>query len=174
MFFLALVIHLNTVQITQMSPPQIWDCRISGFCFQTYATISTLLVLCMIVVFDRLYSIVKPHKAASFNTFKRVKITILCVTAISVIYNVPNLFVIISNGRQCSLNIKSTFSVIYYWMSNIFNFGFIFCSLLTMNCVIIPGGSSTAECSKWSSSACTQLRANKMAYIIKFFRTFIQ
>ena len=44
---------------------------------------------------------------------------------------------IISNGRQCLLNIKSTFSVIYYWVSNILNSGFTFCSLLTMNCVII-------------------------------------
>ena len=104
-------------------------------CFQSSATVSTLLVLCM--TFDRLYSIVKPHKAASLNTLKRAKITILCVTATSIIYNVPNLFEIISNGRQCLLNIKSTFSVIYYWVSNILNPGFTFCSLLTMNCVII-------------------------------------
>ena len=118
-----------------MSPSQIWYCRIYTFCFQVAAIVSTLLLLCM--TFKRLYSIIKPHKAASVNTVKRAKITILCITTISIIYNAPSLFLIISDQGQCFVDRKSLFSAIYYWVCNTLNLGFTFCSLLTMNCIII-------------------------------------
>ena len=52
---------------------------------------SNHLVLSM--TFDRFYSIIRPHKAASFNTTKRAKITISCVVFESIFINIPHWFV---------------------------------------------------------------------------------
>ena len=46
-----------------------------------------------VVTFERLYSIIRPHKAASFNTVKRARITIVCIYLLCYTYGVPFLFI---------------------------------------------------------------------------------
>ena len=60
---------------------------------------STFFILSM--TFERFYSIIKTHKAASFNTVKRAKIIILCTVMISVVYYLPHIFITSSEGRRC-------------------------------------------------------------------------
>ena len=92
------------------------------------------------MTFDRFYSIIKPHKAASFNTVKRAKITISCIILFSLIYNIPHLFISSIQGIQClpyGDAMGKVYGKLYYWLSFIINFALAFVLLLTMNSVII-------------------------------------
>ena len=99
---------------------------------------STLFILSM--TFDRCYSILRPHKAASFNTVKRAKITIATITVLSLLYNIPQYFLSKSTGANCVPYAKGgqyLYGQLYYWMSFLINFGGPFLLLLIMNCFII-------------------------------------
>ena len=92
------------------------------------------------MTFDRFYSIIRPHKAASFNTVKRAKITIVCIVVISSLYNIPHLFLTSHDGWQClpyGTAMDKTYGEFYYWMSFIVHYALPFVLLLTMNSVII-------------------------------------
>ena len=73
-----------------MPPNQQWHCNL----------VLTVLVVCqccstyfiVIMTFERFYSIIRPHKAASFNTVKRAKIIIICIVIFSSFLNIPDLF----------------------------------------------------------------------------------
>ena len=92
------------------------------------------------MTFERVYGILRPHKAASFNTVKRAKITIICVVIFSILYNSPHIFLSSSVGRQCipyGQAMKVVYGQFYYWLSFILQFALPFVLLLSMNCVII-------------------------------------
>ena len=92
------------------------------------------------MTFDRFYSIIMPHKAASFNTVKRSKKTMICIVIFSTLYNIPHMFLTFTVGNSCipfGKGMVSTQGQFYYWLSLIVNFVFPFISLLIMNSVII-------------------------------------
>ena len=94
------------------------------------------------MTFERFYSIIRPYKAASFNTVKRAKITIMCVVAFSILYNIPGWFVSarVENSRSCvgyANGLHTIAGKIYYWTSSVLNYGLPFVLLLIMNTVII-------------------------------------
>ena len=89
------------------------------------------------MTFDRFYSIIRPHKAASFNTIKRAKITISCITIFSILFNIPQLYTITNQGRECVPDLTKTAKTFYHWLSYVVQFAIPFILLLTMNCVII-------------------------------------
>ena len=87
----------------------------------------TLLLLCM--TFDRFYSIIRPHKAASFNTVKRAKVTIGISVAFSIVYNSPHIFISSEQGGQCvpyGRALKRVIRQFYYWLNYVTNFFFFF------------------------------------------------
>ena len=97
-------------------------------------------LLLLFMTFERCYSIIKPHKAASFNTVKRAKIIILCVVIFSCLYSIPSLFFSLSSGRLCfsfAKGIPSHLKKLYFWMRMFLNFLLPFVLLLTMNSFII-------------------------------------
>ena len=99
---------------------------------------STLLILNM--TFERFYSIVVPHKAVSFNTVKRAKITVACISIVSILYNIPHLYVTSNAGWEYIPYGKSneySFGEFYYWLSAVVHFVLPFVLLLIMNSVII-------------------------------------
>ena len=99
---------------------------------------STLFILAM--TFERFYSIIRPHKAASFNTVKRARITIVCILTMSILFNIPHLYITRENGMSCipfGNAIETGLGQFYYWVSFIVNFALPFVLLLTMNCFII-------------------------------------
>ena len=53
------------------------------------------------MTFDRFYSIIRPHKAASFNTVKRAKIIIASIVISSIVYNTPHLYLSSNDGPEC-------------------------------------------------------------------------
>ena len=90
------------------------------------------------MTFERFYSIVKPHKAASFNTSEKAKITITCCLIFSCLFNVPNLFLSINDGVRCiALGIPSPLVEVYFWLTFVVGVILPFIFLLTMNGVII-------------------------------------
>ena len=99
---------------------------------------STLLLVAM--TFDRFYSIVRPHKAASFNTVRRTRIIICGSILFSIVLNIPHLFVSDHEGWQCTpfgrANTK-VYGQFFYWFSSVVGFVIPFILLLSMNCVII-------------------------------------
>ena len=89
---------------------------------------------------ERLYSIIMPHKAASFNTVKRAKITIGIIVVFSMLYNIPHLFITVFDGQRCipyAKPIKKFDNQFYYWFSFVLMFALPFVLLLAMNSVII-------------------------------------
>ena len=127
--------YLNSVHGLQFPPDQHWFCAIATFVLWIASLSSTLFILSM--TFDRFYSIIRPHKAASFNTVKRAKITIGCIFLFSCTFNIPYLFIITNNGPECVTNLVKFEKKFFFWLSYVVQFVIPFISLLSMNSVII-------------------------------------
>ena len=92
------------------------------------------------MTFERFYSIIRPHKAASFNTVKRAKITIAFIVIFSVLYNLPHLFISAFDGEGCipyGNVVEKLNNLVYYWLTVTVVFVLPFVLLLTMNSIII-------------------------------------
>ena len=92
------------------------------------------------MTFDRLFSIVRPYQAVSFNTVKRAKFTIASCITFSILYNLPHLFMSAEKSGHCvpyGNTMKTLIGRIYYWFSFVVNFTLPFSLLLVMNSVII-------------------------------------
>ena len=99
---------------------------------------STLFIIFM--TFERFYSILRPHKAASFNTIKRAKITIVCAVLFSYAYNFPHFILTKQVGNQWipyGSAMKYTLGQFYYWFSTVLSFFLPCVLLLIMNSFII-------------------------------------
>ena len=116
-------------------PNQQWHCAIGTAALWSSTLGSTLFILSM--TFDRFYSLIIPHKAASFNTIKRAKITITFILILSLLFNIPYLYIMTHEGRVCIPLLEGTLQAFYFWLCYVVQFIFPFVSLLTMNSVII-------------------------------------
>ena len=121
-----------------MPPNKHWYC-----CLQMYNYFSSFLCSAYFLIamtFERFYSIIQPHKAASFNTVKRARIIIVCIFIFYFTYSIPFLFIAGHNGISCVINRFASgniFGEMYHWLTEVFVFIFPSLSLLTMNSVII-------------------------------------
>ena len=136
LYFSGFLRYLNVKGIN-MPPDQYWFCAIqSAIAFM--ASLSVFLVLGM--TFERFYSIIRPHKAALFNTVKRARIIISCMIIFSILYSTPHFFTTTVFGRNCltySNPSLAVFGKYYFWLSVTIIFVIPFISLLSMNSVII-------------------------------------
>ena len=112
--------HLNSQQDVFMPPSQYWYCALTITIFYFMNLCSILFILSM--TFDHFYSIIRPHKATSFNTVKRAKITIVCIVIFSVLYNIPHLY-------TTAQMVKVAFPLAMPWQVFLVNsmFGFHLC-----------------------------------------------
>ena len=120
------------------SDQQLWFCTIVTTINMTSSLCCTLLLVSM--TFERFYSIIRPHKAASFNTVKRAKVSIVCVVIFSIVFNITHMFITAERDGQCVPYAKAIQKIggqIYYWISYVTNFALPFVLLLLMNSVII-------------------------------------
>ena len=137
-YFAGFTRYLNKVQDMEMPPGQYWYCTLTMAILYMSGLCSTLFILNM--TFERFYSIIKPHKAASFNTVKRAKITIACIILFSITFNCPHFFITSQREKECIPFGKARSSIIgqfYHWFSMVLNFAVPFVLLLTMNSFII-------------------------------------
>ena len=121
-----------------MPPNKHWYC-----CLQMYIYFSSFLIsayLLIVMTFERFYSIIRPHKAASFNTLRKARIIIVCIFLFYFTYSIPFLFVGGHNGISCVVNRYASghhLGEMFHWVTEVFIFIFPSFSLLTMNSVII-------------------------------------
>ena len=136
--FSGFVTYLSNVYDVHFPPSFYWFCTAGNFVLFSAFLSSTFLILSM--TFDRFYSIIMPHKAASFNTVKRAKITIVSIILLAFLYNIPHLFVSSVDGRQClpyGAALHKSYGQFYYWLSFTLSYALPFVLLLTMNSIII-------------------------------------
>ena len=134
--FSALMTQLNYIKV------QIHD-RFLFFAVETAVLFvsthsSTFFIISM--TFERFYSIIRPHKVASFNTIRRAKIIIISIVIISTVYSVPVLFLTTPEGNICVVYVKGMDYLagkMYYWTDQVIGFVFPLIALLIMNSVII-------------------------------------
>ena len=130
--------YLNSVHNIDMPPSQFWYCSLSIAIAWMSSLCSTLFILNM--TFERFYSIIRPHKAASFNTVKRAKITIIVILILSTLFNIPHLYLTAQEGKACIPIVNAIGTVLgqlYLWSSLTVCFALPFILLLIMNCFII-------------------------------------
>ena len=136
--FSVLLLHLNHVHdIIPLEYVGLF-CAVNSGLVLSGTTCSAYLITFM--TFERFYSIIQPHKAASFNTVKRAKITILCVIMFAVTFKSPYFFVAGNNGRYCILKkhiAQSVAGKIFFWVNFSVSFGIPFVLLIIMNAFII-------------------------------------
>ena len=134
----GLTSYLNVIHDVYMPPSRYGYCVISNASIFTAFLCSNLLILNM--TFERFYSIIMPHKAASVNTVKRAKVTISIIVILTVCFNIPHLFISSVNGRQClpfDTAMGKPYGEFYYWLSFVISYALPFILLLAMNSVII-------------------------------------
>ena len=90
--------YLNNAHDIERPPDQASYCTMIAVVLWMASLCSTFFIVSM--TFERFYSIIQPHKAASFNTVKRAKIIIACSVIFSVIYNVPHVFTTTNEGKR--------------------------------------------------------------------------
>ena len=118
-----------------MPPNRIWNCRLANTAMSSSLLWSTLFILSM--TFERFYGIVRPHKAASFNTVKKAKITIGLCVIIGFIYNIPSFYYSKDFGLTCYYNTSYPYWNMYSWITfAVYNI-IPFMLLITMNAFII-------------------------------------
>ena len=135
LYFVALMTYLNSLHGLHFPPDQHWFCAIATFVLWIASLSSTLFLVVM--TFDRFYSIIQPHKAASFNTVKRAKITIVCILSFSCCFNIPFSFIITNSGPECVTDNPNFEEKLFLRFSYVIQFVIPFISLLSMNSVII-------------------------------------
>ena len=105
-----------------------------------HSSIISQLIILLSMTFDRCYSIIRPHKAALFNTVRRAKITITCIVVFSMFFNIPHLFATAQRGRKCNpigKTVEYPYLRIYSWLTSVLNCFLPFVLLLLMNTLII-------------------------------------
>ena len=136
--FSALVRYLNFVhEIIPTNHLRLF-CAVHSPLVLSGVTCSSYFIVFM--TFERFYSIIQPHRAASFNTVKRAKITITCISMFVLSFHVPYFFITNNNGRYCIMDndVARTVSGLFlYWLHFTLFFVIPFVSLIIMNTVII-------------------------------------
>ena len=118
---------MNLAYGVNFPPSQFWFAAIITTIQLGAVLFSSLLIVSM--TFDRFYSIIMPHKAASFNTVKRAKITIVNILIFSIITNIPHLFTTALEGRQSvpfDKVMDQPWGQLFYWFSFVVSFIFPF------------------------------------------------
>ena len=98
-FITGLASYLSLVHDIEMPPDHFTFCAITNSLLLMSTTSSILFILQL--TFGRFYSIIRPHKAASFNTVKKAKITIVIIAIPSILFNIPPIFMSANVGKEC-------------------------------------------------------------------------
>ena len=85
------------------------------------------------MTFEHFYSIIRPHKAVSFNTFEKARIIVGCIFLFGFLYSTPYLAIPGNDGELCIPNAVASDKVwgkVYSWLTETILFIFPFLSLL--------------------------------------------
>ena len=121
-----------------MLPNKLWYCRLFHLALYFGCMCGCHLLVAM--TFERFYSIIRPHKAASFNTIEMARIIVGFIFVFGFLYSIPYLFIASNDGKLCIPNAIAADNVsgeVYTWLTETILFIFPFLSLLIMNSAII-------------------------------------
>ena len=125
---------------------------------------STYIILAM--TFERFYSIIMPHKAASFNTLKKAKISLVFIFTFFTVINIPHAFLSDVDGLQCIPWRRGSHLLgqIYFYVEMFIAFILPFILLVLMNSFIIHTLRTRANLivSKSESQGQTEGQSSKM------------
>ena len=136
--FSALASYLHQVGGVEMPPNKLWFCR--WFHLALYFGCMCGCHLLVAMTFERFYSIIRPHKAASFNTVEKARKIVACIFVFGFSYSIPYLGIASNDGKLCIPNAIAADKIVgqvYNWLTETILFIFPFLSLLIMNSVII-------------------------------------
>ncbi len=134
MMFLAMYAHVtNDINVHQIGS---FECKVIAFLVLMSLQNTTYQVLLMTI--DKFIAIKWPHKAATYSTPRRAKITLVCVHIFVLLYNIPHLFISGLKANICIAYLKpGLFTPIHSWLSFVLNFIVPFSLLFFINLVII-------------------------------------
>ena len=138
LYFTAFVSYLEQVAGVEMPPNQLWFCRMFHLALYFGCMCGCHLLVAM--TFERSYNIIRPHKAASFNTVKKARIIVSFIFLYCFLYSTPYLLIASNDGKLCIPNAIAADNVlgqVYSWLTESILFIFPFLSLLIMNTFII-------------------------------------
>ena len=127
------------------------------------------------MTFDRFYGIIRPHKASSFNTVKKARITCIFIIIFGILYNTPHIFLATDRGYDCipyAKNMDTNYGKVYYWFSFVVNYSFPFASLLIMNSFIIHAIGTRKKLSVVNENDKKAKTSEKQVFIILLPVTF--
>ena len=134
MMFLAL--HNWLVTVVKVHEWHPMECRFAAFLVLHALQNTTYQVLAMTV--DKYVAIKWPHRAATYSTPRKAKITVICIYISVVIYNIPHIFISQLTGDVClGYAIGGVITKVYSWVTFVLNAIIPFVLLLYMNYVII-------------------------------------
>ena len=112
------------------------ECKINAYSPNFSLQCSTYLVVAMTI--DKYIAIKWPHRAATYSTPRRAKITILTIITSAAMYNVPHFFTTaVVEGNCYGYSVKGIFTKVYSWLTIAINATIPFTFLIHMNYVII-------------------------------------
>ena len=138
LIFLGFTTYLAREHHVEFPPNQYWYCSIIITVLAMSMFCGSLLLVAM--TFARFYSIIRPHKAASFNTVRRTRTIVIIAILFSILFNIPNIFISDNKGWECmpfGKARRSIYGKVFYWFALVFEFVLPFVLLLGMNSVII-------------------------------------
>ena len=134
MMFLAL--HNWLVAVVKVHEWHPMECRFAAFLVLHALQNTTFQVLAMTI--DKFVAIKWPHKAATYSTPKRAKITVIAVYICVVIFNIPHIFISMLTGNVClGYAIGGVITKVYSWLTFVLNAVLPFTLLICMNYVIV-------------------------------------
>ena len=135
---LQILLALHTWLVTTLEVHERYaiECKIKVSIALMSLQNSTFQVLAMTI--DKYIAIKWPHKAASYSTPRRVKITVIVACIVAIIYNIPHFFLTGVIGRSCvSYSVGGVITKIYSWLTFVINAMIPFTLLIYMNFVIV-------------------------------------
>ena len=112
------------------------ECRIASYFVLVGLQNSTFQVIAM--TFDKYIAIKWPHKAATFSTPRRAKLTIMGILICVLVYNIPHLFLSRMFGDVCiAYAAGGIIMKVYSWMTFSLNGAVAIVVLIYMNYVIV-------------------------------------
>ena len=129
-------LHVFLIDVIETHKWHHMECKFKNLI--AFVALQNCTFLILAITIDKYIAIKWPHKAATYSTPKRAKITAACLFVCSFIYNIPHLFLSSFMGDMCiAYGIDSLITKVYAWFSFVLNAIIPFTLLIYMNFVIM-------------------------------------
>ena len=133
---LLLALHAWLVTAVNIHHWHVLECKLN--IYFAYFSLQTATYQVLVMTVDKYVAIKWPHRAATYSIPRRAKITILAISVLVLIYNLPHFFITTLIQGECyGHSVKSILTKIYSWFTIVLNGIIPFVLLIHMNFVIV-------------------------------------